>query len=167
MKPLRYPETKATAEQLRPLGDLVLVRPLKLEAETHSGRLVIPESARMPERGLRRGMVVACGPGDRAIGFMCADCRKFYTSTITMEGDLQSSASKVSWHVADCPYCSSSNREILHTGIDGHRYEERRPMHVKPGDTVIYPRVPANGLRLGDEDFVLLHEEQHVLAVIE
>ena len=46
-------------------------------------------------------------------------------------------------------------------------------MHVKPGDEVIYTRVPANNVRLNQqysfsrEEYVFLHEEQHVVAVIE
>jgi co-chaperonin GroES (HSP10) len=38
---------------------------------------------------------------------------------------------------------------------------------VKPGDEVIYPRVPANDLRINGEEYTMLHEEQHCLAVVE
>lgn len=41
------------------------------------------------------------------------------------------------------------------------------PMHVKVGDTVLYPRVPANDVRIDGQEYTFLREEQHVLAVIE
>jgi co-chaperonin GroES (HSP10) len=44
---------------------------------------------------------------------------------------------------------------------------ERWSMTVSPGDEVIYPRVPANDLRINGEEYTMLHEEQAVLAIVE
>jgi len=160
VKPLRHVGVDSPIEHVRPLGDFVLVRPLKLDAETYSGALVLPESARIPERGLRRGVVVACGPGDKAMGLRCNDCMADYTSTLKQIGESQIFAA------SSCPRCGSTTRHwIVNQYLE--IVETRRPMHVKPGDTVVYPRVPANGARIGNEDLVLLHEQQHILAVIE
>ncbi len=46
---------------------------------------------------------------------------------------------------------------------DGTRFD----MGVEVGDVVLYPRVPANDVRINGEEHTLLHEEQHILAVIE
>lgn len=46
---------------------------------------------------------------------------------------------------------------------DGSRFE----MGVEVGDIVLYPRVPANDVRINGEEHTLLHEEQHILAVVE
>lgn len=132
MKPLRYPETTATVEQLRPLGDLVLVRPLP-EAEK-IGQIFLPDNARNPERGLRRGVVVACGPGDMR--------HDFELKALDVPPELSKPCTDFSWW-------------------------PRHAMHVKPGDIVIYPRVPANGVTIDGAEHFLIHEEQHVLAVIE
>jgi co-chaperonin GroES (HSP10) len=39
----------------------------RLEDEETRGSIVIPATVRNPEVGLRRGKVVACGPGDRLV----------------------------------------------------------------------------------------------------
>jgi co-chaperonin GroES (HSP10) len=35
------------------------------------------------------------------------------------------------------------------------------------GDIVIFPRVPANEIAINGLEFVMLHEEQHVVGVVE
>lgn len=42
----------------------------------------------------------------------------------------------------------------------------RHDMNVQVGDTVIFPRVPANEIVLNGEVYCWLREEQHVLAVV-
>lgn len=158
MKPLRYPETSATVEQLRPLGDLVLVRPLPEEEKI--GSVVLPDNARTPERGLRRGKVIAAGPGDRAFHFKCDECFADYSSTV------HSDDGKV-FAVSACPRCGSKERSLYLSVANEEPHSSRRPMHVKPGDTVIYPRVPSGGVMINGAECFLIHEEQHVLAVIE
>lgn len=122
MKPLRYPEVNANTSQLSPLGDLVLVRLLPEKEKEAS--IVLPDIAHNPERGLRRGVVIACGPGDK----------------VTEGWDVPGGRANT-W--------------------------KRHPMHVRPGDEIIFPRVPANVVNIGGEELILCHEQQHILAVIE
>lgn len=162
MKPLRYPAASVPVESVRPLGDFVLVRPL-LEPE-QQGQIVLPDSARAPEKGLRRGVVVACGNGDKAVNFCCDDCGANYSSTLRQVGESQVFA------VSSCPACGSPGRsmwKLTDGGRLGHGkpFISRRPVHVKPGDVVIYPRVPANGVQIDGEEHFMLHEEQHCWAV--
>jgi co-chaperonin GroES (HSP10) len=44
---------------------------------------------------------------------------------------------------------------------------DRAPMNVKPGDQVLYQRAPANVVSFDGVEYDLLHEEQHILAVLE
>jgi co-chaperonin GroES (HSP10) len=44
---------------------------------------------------------------------------------------------------------------------------ERYALGVKPGDIVLYDRVPANDVNLNGQMYTLCHEEQHVIAVLE
>jgi len=55
-----------------------------------------------------------------------------------------------------CPWCSKIIRQ-------GQRHE----MYVKVGDVVLYHRAPANNVVINGEEMVLLHCEQHVLAVLD
>lgn len=176
MRPLREVSIDYAPESIQLMGDFVLVKPDAPLAM--QGTIEIPDSAiaAQKEYGLQRGKVVACGPGDRVIWFVCADCGMDYTSTLDPrpEGDPNCGAVRVIYAVASCPRCGSSSRSALldsWCGFHGvvHHGNERcnRPMHVKPGDTVIFPRVPANRVMIRGEEFVMLHEEQHVLAVIE
>lgn len=154
MKPLREVGISVPVESVHPVGDLVLVKP---EPESEKvGHIFLPETARDKERGTRRGTVVACGPGDRAPLFECRDCGLPYASTMERIGEGET------FKVASCPYCGCSDR-YLHA----RELAEARAMHVKPGDTVIFPRVPANRVVIDGEEMVFLHEQQHVLAVIE
>jgi co-chaperonin GroES (HSP10) len=165
MKPLREASIDTDPESIIPFGDFVLVRPEE-PADNRNG-IAIPESARASEKeyGLQTGTVVACGPGDRALWCYCNDCEARYTSTLSPrpEGDPNCGAVRVVYGVATCPRCDSSNREMMSIGHP----ECRRPMHVKPGDTVVFPRVPANRLVIQGEEYVILHEEQHCWAVLE
>lgn len=40
-------------------------------------------------------------------------------------------------------------------------------MCVQPGDEIVYARVPANDIRIDGEEYTLLHEEQHVLCIVD
>ncbi len=43
----------------------------------------------------------------------------------------------------------------------------RRAMNVAVGDVVVYSRVPANEIRVDQEVYEIVHEEQHILCVVE
>jgi chaperonin GroES len=44
---------------------------------------------------------------------------------------------------------------------------KRRPMSVKVGDRILYDHPRTAEIKVDGEDYVVLHEEQHVLAVVE
>lgn len=43
----------------------------------------------------------------------------------------------------------------------------RAPMHVKAGDRIVYHRAPANVTVINGVEYTFIHEEQHLLAVLE
>lgn len=43
----------------------------------------------------------------------------------------------------------------------------RRPMNVKPGDHVIYDQASNRVVIFEGEEYIVVHEEQHIIAVIE
>lgn len=99
-------------EDVRPLGDQVMVKPDSPLDRTRTG-LYIPEKAQRHEAHLRTGTVVAAGLGDKL--------------------------------------------------ADGARY----PMHVAVGDRVVYDQASNRVVVLDGEEFLILHEEQHILMVFE
>jgi co-chaperonin GroES (HSP10) len=151
MKPLRHPGVNATVEQVHPMGDFVVVKPL-LEDERTPGGIFLPDNLRAPERGLRRGLVVAVGKGDPLITWQCS-CGSMKRTIVWSNGHDTTGAP------GDCEACGKDDLVIVMTS--------HASMEVRPGDEVIYPRVPANMARIGDTDYVFLREEQHAWAVIE
>lgn len=128
MHDLYLADVPAELADVTPLGDFVLVRRLP-DAESKAG-IWIPDSARNPREGNRRGVVISCGPGDR---------------------------------VHPRHVVHNALRQLAH----GTTNVPRHPMHVKPGDEIIYARVPANDIRIDGQEYMFLHEEQHILCVIE
>lgn len=110
-------QTSVECADFTPLGDFVLIRRLPDPDEERG--LIVPGTARDNARGVRRGVVEKCGPGDKI-------------------------------HAA--------------SPLGGHH--DRQPMNVKPGDIVLYDRVPANDVNIKGQMYTLGHEEQHCLAVI-
>lgn len=165
MKPLRYVGVEHPPESVRPMGDFVLVRPCEPDMETYSGLLEIPENARQPDRGLRMGVVVATGPGDQVAIWICPQCGGFQYTVITSETDnagrhhvVYGAPGKCDGPPFDTIPCGGEF-ELIGTS--------RAPMFCSVGETVLYPRVPANVVRINGEELIFLHEEQHVLAVLE
>lgn len=146
---------------LTPLHDFVLIEPF----ETPPGTLIIDPGMKMTRdfrwvsprpRGNRYGTVVAVGAGDRLLWMTCK-CRESAEWVFKLE-----TAKKWS--------CSACGEPLEH-GMDLHTGEvpifSRAPMNVKPGDIVVYAQRPANEVVLNHKKYVLLHEEQDVLAVVE
>lgn len=165
---------------LTPLADFVLVKPLSDDAEMrlqefgseaitiYNPRVHMTQDYRWRSdrpRGNRLGEVVACGPGDLAAHLYCETCQELRKRIVkTGEGThAQSIGGK-------CDQCGDALSIFPRWGT-GPEAEivstERMPMNVRVGDIVVFPRVPNNELRINGEDFCFLHEEQHVLAVIE
>lgn len=113
MKPILERNIDAVIERLRPLHDFVLVQRIIEDKPAPDSLLVLPDAAKRPVMGLRRGVAVRVGRGD-----------------MTPDGG-------------------------------------RLPIHVEPGDEVIYTRCPDNDVRINGGEYTFLHEEQHIFAVVE
>lgn len=136
----------AELEEIRPLYDFVLVRRLDDDGKK-DGLVILPNAARNPMKpGVKQGKVIACGAGDKVAPFAYECCVKYY-----------------SWanESKKCPKCSKSHHPIAFWE------DERADMNVKPGDTVLYQRAPANNVVINGGEYVFLHEESQILAVIE
>lgn len=132
-------------DTLTPLADMVLVRRLPEEEKTASG-LILPQSGRDKREGLRVGVVLRVGRGDRW--------------QVPYSDDLFQNRPFGRNDTMTC--CIGPDGKPKYLFMSG-----RHPMSVKPGDRVVYARCPDNDVRINGEDLVLLREEQHVLAVLE
>lgn len=152
------PLIKADVSAVRPLHDFVLVRPHPANDLIINPGVVMTKGGvwRQPrEKGTRTGDVVAIGPGDKLIGVVCTTCCE--GGTVVIRGNHQ--------QIGRCK-CGGERFSLLTKPESGFADVDRAPMSVKPGDVVAYPPVPANEILIGGEKFVLLHEEQHILAVL-
>lgn len=153
------PLIRANAADVRPLHDFVLVRPHPANDLIINPGVVMTKGGvwRQPrEKGVRTGDVVAIGPGDKIVSAVCPDC---CTSVNRLIRENQQKLGKCK--------CGGALVTMLETPGSEFCSVDRAEMHVKPGDKVAYPPVPANEILIGDEKFVLLHCEQHILAVLE
>lgn len=167
------PAISADLAQLMPLGDFVLVEPLssddELKLESFAGegdKPVVLFSPGVHEtkdgrwrqdrpRGNRLGRVVAVGKGDQMVGLYCADCLAVSLRVVRSDTDHKRGV------------CECGGRRLTLANGDLVAHVERAEMYVKAGDVVLFPRVPANEITINDREYVFLHHEQHVLAVIE
>jgi hypothetical protein len=53
------------------------------------------------------------------------------------------------------------------TGVECLPVVVRVPMSVQVGDEILYWRSPANDVKIDGQEYVFLHEEQHLVAVLE
>jgi co-chaperonin GroES (HSP10) len=125
MQPPKLSNIQALIESVRPLHDFVLVR--RSPDEDRYGRIILPTGNRgMMKPGLKRGIAVAVGRGDK----------------FTMK--------------------PKGNGELFRKRFSG----ERMPMHVRPGDEVIFSRSPANNTLIDGQEYVFVHEEL-IFGIIE
>lgn len=159
-----FRRVNADPAAIQPHGDCVLVQPI--EDPTAPAPLIVESETKMTsdgrwrwdrKRGNQYGRVVAVGPGDRLLVMYCNACWQKGISSFTSR--LETAKSRT------CQNCGG----VLTLGADkdGSALVDRAEMYVKPGDVVIFPRVPANEMEIGGESFVWLRQEQHVLAVLE
>lgn len=157
---LRHVNVSTQDRTLSPRGDFVLVR-RKLELEDRGpNKIVAVDWQRNPKHGLKRGVVVAVGPGDRLFPMICRPC------TLNPEqgnGSTYRLESAKNWR---CHWCGNP-LEFLRNPQTDKVIVWRASMNVKPGDEVLYWREPMNDVRIDNEDTVFLHEEQHIVAVLE
>jgi co-chaperonin GroES (HSP10) len=155
---------------IQPLGDLVLVKRLPDSEKTPSGMIWLPNTRneKNPAQGPRRGVVVAVGPGDRELLLWCGNDKWVRDrSSGFCEGDLRPTFAYVLANgIPACPQCGGSMYIVAGANTVPHD-KLHRPMHVEVGDEVIYNRAPANDVSINGEEYVFIHEEQHLLAVIE
>ena len=148
--------------QFRPLGDFVLVRPFsEREQLAMEDRTIAQSPLTMTRdgrylfnrpRGLQYGTVVAMGAGDRVILLGCKACGTFGTR-------IDRGWESRKWRCTDC-----GGFDLFSTRLAP---DSRAPMGCTLGEVIIFPRVPANEIRMNGEEFVVIHEEQHVYGVLE
>lgn len=163
--------------KFRPIGDFVLVRPFSEREQlimedrtiaqspltmTRDGRYLFNRP-----RGLQYGTVVAMGAGDLAIALWCGKCG-------LIQSRIERGQESRKWRCSSCASrdvhsktCRDDELAGLPAGGTARVSASRIAMGCQLGDVVLFPRVPANEVRLNGEEFVCLHEEQHVLAVID
>lgn len=158
MKPIFNPNITADLEKLTPAGDFILVK--RIPDADRSGLIWIPATARNKEAGLRRGTVVAVGKGDRVFMCLCSECGSVADRVIRMKLEpARIGPDRINYTLGKCHTCGGSFSHSEHAG-----YAE---MNVKPGDEIVYTRSPANDVQIGGDAYTFLHEEQHIVAVIE
>lgn len=163
------PVIEGDVSSIRPLGDFVLVRPL---SDEEGGKLTgtgLAELSSLSEfhmtadyryrwnrpKGNRYGEVVACGEGDLMVFMECDTCKSV---TVRIAYKDASSLRK---------RCDCGGTRRTATIFEHYADVTHAEMFVHPGDIVVYPQVPANEIEINGEKLVFLHQEQHVLAVIE
>ncbi len=139
--------------------DFVLVRP---EPPPKDGSIVIPAECREGadgKYGLRHGVVVACSRGDRILSLVCPKCGLIRDAMISRLERHRGSQTIGYSCLCEC----GEKMDVVDV--------TRRKLSVKLGDRVLYWRSPANEarLRIGktEELYEILHEEQHIAAVLE
>lgn len=158
----------ATApSEIRPIYDRCLVRDIP-DSEM-VGSVVIPQSLLNNGSGLRLGIIVAVGNGDRWI-----------------EKGWNNAAQEA--RRAAITVCQCGHHEKIHSvhGTHGKRaclmvdgqgeefdycpcknFSPRLPMDVAPGDKVVYDRRKECEIYIHGERYSLIHQEQSIMAVIE
>lgn len=153
---------------IRPIGDFILVRPFPREHGT--GSLIIDPDTQMTKdgrwrtknrlKGNQMGEVVAIGGGDKMTAMFCK-CEA--VQSIENGPPVEMKVTEWRFSFAGSLKCDVCGEEMI--AVPG--VQKRAPMNVQPGDIVIYPQVPANEVSINGERLIFLHEEQHVLAVVE
>jgi co-chaperonin GroES (HSP10) len=139
--------SSGTVDELRLLADHVLVRPLTPPAM--DGSIHIPQSAKQD----RYGEVVKCGPGDKVTQHWCSECGRDLWPVLAL---FPLPENEFAHRYGYCIVCNVETPVIL-----------RHHMNVKPGDRILYGPRPWATVRLEGVDYEILHEEQHILAVLE
>jgi co-chaperonin GroES (HSP10) len=150
------PSVRAEMSNLKPMGDYVLVK--RLENDNPIEGLWLPKRVQKEVRQLRRGTVVAVGFGDPFIRLRCLKCH-LCRNRLALLKQSHREGQREPIETGKCK-CGSREYEIVSTGLHA-------PMEVKLGDQVLYWRSPANDVRINGQEYVMLHEEQHLVAILE
>lgn len=146
----------ADLAKIRPMGDYVLVK--RLPNDNPVEGLWLPKSVQKEVRQLRRGTVCAVGLGDPMIRIRCKACGGERNNMALLKPSHRD-GQREPIHIASCN-CGETDYELISSNL-------RCPMEVQLGDQVLYWRSPANDVCINGEEYVLLHEEQHLVAILE
>lgn len=162
------PRIEAQIENLTPLHDFVLVKPMEpTDTVLKSGLHMTADKRWRSDRpkGLRYGTVVRVGRGDRSFIMKCPKC--FSCSADILDFIKFGIVGRIGGKSPYCYNCASLLVPAELESIDDTPSGEyRAPMHCKVGDVVIFPRTPNNEMELDGEPYVWLHEEGQVLAIM-
>jgi co-chaperonin GroES (HSP10) len=164
MKVHYHPDIQTKIENIRPIGDFVLVKRLPDEEETVGG-LLIPsryrneDRPRNPRQSIRRGVIVAAGPGDKGLLWKCGACgvEKFMAPS----GKQYKGEDYMTYAIRS--RCECGKRDWTPVA-DVKAYAN---MDATVGDIVLYQRWENNIVRINNEEYTLLHEQSQVIAVEE
>lgn len=133
-----------TADQLRPTGDRILVRPDPRE-KFSAGGLEIPDSllAENPNYFSMTGVVVRLGDGLRDDTYRCTSCQ--------VEGPRPK--------MDRCPNCSALM--VLHEAGQPHAFD------VQVGDRVLFNRFAGKQIDLDEPIRHLMMRESEVLGIVD
>jgi co-chaperonin GroES (HSP10) len=138
---------------LRLLADSIAVEPLPEGSEVQNG-LILPQTtddsrgfAKHLDCAVLMGRVVACGPGDTTYSGRCGNC-----------GNLKTILPDRCTGLGRCR-CGADDWKDTAFGV--------RPMNVKPGDVVLFPHRCGFDLPHEGTNYIVFHEEQFCLGVVE
>ncbi len=163
------PEIFAQVQDVKLLSDFVLVKAFPPPSAIINPGVRMTKDYRWRSdrpRGLQYGTVVAVGKGDRYISTVCHECEA-YSMRIEPEGMPMPGDNLIGGRKRGlyCSKCNSSDVSVV--GLNQQAAIWRGEMPVKVGDVVVYPRVPANDIRINGEEYTACHLEQHILAVVD
>lgn len=107
------------------------------------------------------GTIVATGPGDPLLTLKCGECGTHRKRIVQSSFGGTRTVYK---GMGKCGHCQSSAYTVTHRG--------HAAMETKIGDRVVFPRRPSSpggeySVDLEGEKYILMHEEQSAMAVLE
>jgi co-chaperonin GroES (HSP10) len=130
------------------------------DREEYGMIVIVPESSLRSDRGLRIGEVVAVGPGDKLLKLKCGACGQW---RVFIPGVRWAESHDGERPVSKAPLpCRCGSSKIGSTWVHG-----RADMHLQVGDKIVYSRAPANNVMIEGQEYVFLHEAQHIEGVLE
>jgi len=138
--------------------DRVLVR--RIDPPRVNALVELPYQSAREKLGIQFGEVVAVGPGNTLLTYFCDHGNRPAVLGNTAYTDRKPGAPK-----PDCK-CGRPMEPLVYTDSGKHA-STRQPLSVKPGDRVLYARVPPQEFEQDGETYTFCFEEQHILAVLE
>ena len=132
--------------KFRPLHDRVVVKRIDAEEKTKGG-IIIPDTAKEKPQ---EGKVVAVGPG------RVAEDGKRIAPEVKKGGII----------IPDTAKEKPQEGKIVATG-KGKTTDEGKvlPMDVKPGDRVLYGKYSGSEIKIDDQEYLIMHQED-ILGIL-